>query len=199
MTPLLHRLMGLVLVVLALAGGLGAGGGVGVFWDLPSLMLVGLLTLGTSWFALGPGALPDAVWAVFAGPGGAGVDRRRRRVAVMGLAYQCAWGAGLMGTLLALVAMLADLSSPSAIGAGMAVALLATLYGAALAEFGAAPCRQVLVQQMEAHDQRSDQDKGPRGRAEPDHSTTSAPWRGACVVLLMLSVFSALIVSFAKV
>lgn len=40
---------------------------------------------------------------------------------------------GMIGTLIGLVAMLANMSDPSAIGAGMAAALLTTLYGAVLA------------------------------------------------------------------
>jgi len=40
---------------------------------------------------------------------------------------------GMIGTLIGLVAMLGNMSDPSGIGAGMAVALLTTLYGAILA------------------------------------------------------------------
>jgi len=40
---------------------------------------------------------------------------------------------GMIGTLVGLVAMLSDLSDPSSIGAGMAVALLTTMYGAMVA------------------------------------------------------------------
>ncbi len=40
---------------------------------------------------------------------------------------------GMIGTLIGLVAMLGDMSDPSGIGAGMAVALLTTLYGAIIA------------------------------------------------------------------
>ncbi len=40
---------------------------------------------------------------------------------------------GMIGTLIGLVAMLANMEDPSAIGAGMAAALLTTLYGAVLA------------------------------------------------------------------
>lgn len=40
---------------------------------------------------------------------------------------------GMIGTLIGLVAMLANMDDPSAIGAGMAAALLTTLYGAVLA------------------------------------------------------------------
>ncbi|MHC4976359.1 MAG: motility protein A [Planctomycetota bacterium] len=40
---------------------------------------------------------------------------------------------GMIGTLIGLVAMLGDMSDPSGIGAGMAVALLTTMYGAIMA------------------------------------------------------------------
>ena len=40
---------------------------------------------------------------------------------------------GMIGTLIGLVAMLGDMEDPSGIGAGMAVALLTTLYGAIIA------------------------------------------------------------------
>ena len=40
---------------------------------------------------------------------------------------------GMIGTLIGLVAMLANMSDPSAIGAGMAAALLTTMYGAVVA------------------------------------------------------------------
>lgn len=48
-----------------------------------------------------------------------------------------AWG--MIGTLIGLVNMLANLSDPSAIGPAMAVALLTTMYGSLLANFIAVP------------------------------------------------------------
>jgi chemotaxis protein MotA len=47
---------------------------------------------------------------------------------------------GMIGTLIGLVQMLATLDDPSKIGAGMAVALLTTLYGAILANVIFIPC-----------------------------------------------------------
>jgi chemotaxis protein MotA len=46
---------------------------------------------------------------------------------------------GMIGTLVGLVAMLADLSDPSKIGAGLAVALLTTMYGAMISNMLAGP------------------------------------------------------------
>ncbi|MDH3584884.1 MAG: motility protein A [Phycisphaerae bacterium] len=51
---------------------------------------------------------------------------------------------GMIGTLIGLVAMLANMDDPSSIGAGMAVALLTTLYGAVLANVFALPVADKL-------------------------------------------------------
>lgn len=52
---------------------------------------------------------------------------------------------GMIGTLIGLVIMLANLSDPSAIGPGMAVALLTTLYGAILANAVCLPLVDKLI------------------------------------------------------
>ena len=52
---------------------------------------------------------------------------------------------GMIGTLCGLVAMLANLSDPSAIGPGMAVALLTTLYGAVLSNAVVLPMADKLT------------------------------------------------------
>jgi chemotaxis protein MotA len=51
---------------------------------------------------------------------------------------------GMIGTLIGLVKMLANMSDPSKIGAGMAVALLTTMYGALLANLFALPIAEKL-------------------------------------------------------
>ncbi|HEX9745100.1 MAG TPA: motility protein A [bacterium] len=51
---------------------------------------------------------------------------------------------GMIGTLIGLIAMLARLDDPSSIGAGMAVALITTFYGAVLANFVALPIAKKL-------------------------------------------------------
>jgi len=53
---------------------------------------------------------------------------------------------GMVGTLIGLVQMLANLNDPSKIGPGMAVALLTTFYGALLANFVALPIENKLIQ-----------------------------------------------------
>jgi chemotaxis protein MotA len=52
---------------------------------------------------------------------------------------------GMIGTLIGLVKMLANMSDPSQIGAGMAVALLTTLYGAFISNLVALPFAEKLA------------------------------------------------------
>ncbi len=52
---------------------------------------------------------------------------------------------GMIGTLIGLVAMLANMDDPSSIGAGMAVALLTTLYGALIANLVFLPMADKLA------------------------------------------------------
>ena len=52
---------------------------------------------------------------------------------------------GMIGTLVGLVAMLANLSDPASLGAGMAVALITTLYGAIIANAIALPIADRLA------------------------------------------------------
>ncbi len=51
---------------------------------------------------------------------------------------------GMIGTLMGLIMMLSDMSDPSSIGAGMAVALITTLYGAIAANVGFQPFAEKL-------------------------------------------------------
>jgi chemotaxis protein MotA len=52
---------------------------------------------------------------------------------------------GMIGTLVGLIAMLSDLSDPAGIGAGMAVALLTTMYGAMVANAFGGPIADRLA------------------------------------------------------
>ena len=75
----------------------------------------------------------------------------------MGCAIFESWGEiapamGMIGTLIGLVQMLANMSDPKAIGPAMAVALLTTMYGAILANVWCLPIAQKLANaaQLEA-------------------------------------------------
>ena len=63
---------------------------------------------------------------------------------------------GMIGTLVGLVQMLANMSDPKSIGPAMAVALLTTLYGAVIANMIAMPIMQKLQQRLEAETLNND-------------------------------------------
>ncbi len=73
------------------------------------------------------------------------VDSRHKEV----IGFWDCWGAlgpawGMIGTLIGLIAMLNDMSDPSAIGPSMAVALITTLYGSLLANWICTPTANKL-------------------------------------------------------
>ncbi|MGJ8528028.1 motility protein A [Maritalea sp.] len=59
---------------------------------------------------------------------------------------------GMIGTLVGLVQMLANMSDPAAIGPAMAVALLTTMYGAVLANLVCLPLSDKLASKLEIED-----------------------------------------------
>lgn len=67
------------------------------------------------------------------------VERHRRAANIMRRAAEIAPAMGLIGTLIGLVQMLANLQDPNAIGPAMAVALLTTFYGAILSNVVLSP------------------------------------------------------------
>ena len=75
---------------------------------------------------------PDEIERVLGGEAEAATGAMIRTAAVLRRAAEVAPAMGLIGTLVGLVQMLGSLNNPAAIGPGMAVALLTTLYGAML-------------------------------------------------------------------
>lgn len=77
-------------------------------------------------------------------------ERRGAAVAVLRRAAETAPAMGLIGTLLGLVQMLAQLSDPDAIGPAMALALLTTLYGALIAHAVVLPLAERIESRLAA-------------------------------------------------
>ncbi len=71
-------------------------------------------------------------------------ERHRSILTILGAISEDAPAMGMIGTLVGLVAMLQNLSDPSAIGPGMAVAILTTFYGAMIANIFAVPLQKKL-------------------------------------------------------
>lgn len=80
------------------------------------------------------------------------VDRHKRSASITLRASEVAPAMGLIGTLVGLVQMLADLENPETIGPAMAVALLTTFYGAILGTVVMAPLSAKL--EKNSHDEK---------------------------------------------
>lgn len=85
------------------------------------------------------GYSPDDVGRVLSQELDSLVDRHRRAASILRRAAEVAPAMGLIGTLVGLVQMLAQLQNPDTIGPSMAVALLTTFYGAILGTVVLAP------------------------------------------------------------
>lgn len=85
------------------------------------------------------GHLPEAIARDLAAARRRRVERHAAAADVWAGAAEAAPAMGMVGTLVGLVAMFTSMTDPQAIGGAMAVALLATLYGALVANLVAAP------------------------------------------------------------
>ncbi|UZK68896.1 MotA/TolQ/ExbB proton channel family protein [Sphingomonas sp. S1-29] len=85
------------------------------------------------------GAGPDEVAAMLAHAREARIERHLGAAEIWSAAAEAAPAFGMIGTLIGLVRMFTAMQDPAAIGGAMAVALLATLYGALIANLVAAP------------------------------------------------------------
>lgn len=85
------------------------------------------------------GYLPDDIERMMKNEIDALMDRHKRSAGITRRASEVAPAMGLIGTLVGLVQMLADLENPETIGPAMAIALLTTFYGAILGTVIMAP------------------------------------------------------------
>jgi chemotaxis protein MotA len=85
------------------------------------------------------GASPSEIEAIVRDRAASRAERHRAVIELWSGVAEAAPAMGLIGTILGLVRMFAAMDNPDRIGAAMAVALLATLYGALLANLVAMP------------------------------------------------------------
>ncbi|MDE0862604.1 MAG: MotA/TolQ/ExbB proton channel family protein [Rubripirellula sp.] len=90
------------------------------------------------------GSTPDVVEEVLRTEIDAIAARHREGKNIMDQLGRFAPAYGMIGTLIGLIMMLQDMSDPSGIGAGMAVALITTLYGAIIANVFFSPFAEKL-------------------------------------------------------
>ena len=87
---------------------------------------------------------PDVVKSMLSKDKNQAVERHTTGASIFAALAEMAPAMGMIGTLIGLVAMLANMDDPKAIGPAMAVALLTTLYGAVIANTVCAPISDKL-------------------------------------------------------
>ena len=198
---LITRLIGLNILIVMLWGTAMLGGKLGIYLDIPSIIMVTGVLFGGALLCFPVHQITDAFGAAFEAESAEPVDawQRQQRIAVFARLYQLAWGGGLVGALLGLIAMLSDLSDPASIGAGMAVALLAPAYGALLAEFIFNPMQQLIMNQPPTDDGPGDADqRDPIPTPVPPRGQT-ALFKGVALIAIIVSMFMVPIVSFSEI
>ncbi|WP_164101078.1 motility protein A [Candidatus Laterigemmans baculatus] len=90
------------------------------------------------------GSTPEVVEEVLRTEVNAIATRHREGKSIMDQLARFAPAYGMIGTLMGLIMMLSNMSDPSSIGAGMAVALITTLYGAIMANVFFSPFAEKL-------------------------------------------------------
>ena len=141
-------LFGLIGCGLFIAGIL-MGGSLALFFNWPSIIIV---LGGTVFFSLAHHEFGDIMAACGAACGSepCSAADANRHAAVFSTMRMVAIGSGLVGTLIGLVCMLANMDDPKSIGPAMAVALLTALYGVFLSEMCFAPMSNRIVAKAEA-------------------------------------------------
>jgi hypothetical protein len=198
---IITRLIGLNILVFMLWGAAALGGKLGIYIDIPSIIMVAGVLIGGVLLCFPIQQIIDAFQAAIEAERAAPVSnwQREQRIAVFARLYQLAWGGGLVGSLIGIIAMLSDLSDPASIGAGMAVALLTAAYGALLAEFIFNPMQQMVMNQCPTGD---DPDVGGQSKDRPSPVPTpgqTALFKGVALIAIIVTMFMVPIVSFSEI
>ncbi len=132
------RVLFALLGVCIILAGISFGGVVAHFINLPSMLIVFGITL---FFTFAHHSVRPTVLALAAAlkEGTASSIEIKQHIRVLSTARVLASASGVIGTLIGLVNMLANLDDPTHIGPAMAVGLLTLLYGVILAELFIGP------------------------------------------------------------
>ena len=182
------RLIGVGLLMGLVGWAMLSKGTFEMFLDPAAMAIVFGAVLGGLWISFDPRLLADTFAKSLQSEKITDPKKVTLYVAVLSRAHQLAWGAGLVGTLIGMVLMLANMDDPNAIGPGMAVSLLALLYGAFLAEFIFGPLKSGMIEQSIAAAAANDIVKDDDGKRTPAYAIAGA---SACVTtffIIMLSI-----------
>ncbi len=182
------RLIGLGVLAGLVGWAMLSKGTASMFIDPAGLAIVFGAVLGGLWVSYDPRLVADAFAKSLQSEKVTDPKKVPLYAAVLSRAHQLAWGAGLVGTLIGMVLMLANMDDPNKIGPGMAVALLTLLYGAFLAEFIIGPLKSGMIEQSIAAAAASDVVKDDDGKRTPAYAIAGA---SACVTtffIIMLAI-----------
>jgi flagellar motor component MotA len=182
----IHTLVGGGLLLFVIGWAAFGSGDITMFIDINSMILVMGITAAGLWMCYGPMTLITTFRQTLLTKHASTQTQLKQAVTILSSAYQLVWAAGLSGTLLGLVIMLSNMDDPAAIGPGMAVALLTTMYGLIFGEFVIGPIRYVMNSQI-THTSSAD----PAANSAP---RSMLPY-GIAIVMMVAVVFFVLIVS----
>lgn len=122
------------------------------FIDIPSLLIVLGLSLAGIYASFDFKTISDSGGVIFGRISLKSEMEFEKHIRLWELASRYALGAGGVGTLLALIIMLGNMSDVESIGPNMAVALLSALYGIIISEFVFQPLKGIVIEKLEDSD-----------------------------------------------
>lgn len=120
------------------------GGRMSIYLDIPFVVWIGCTVLAGVCVTCRPRRLVRAVAMGLLRSPPSGLDELVEAQGLLQFARVLCWASGLIGALIGTIAILSDLSYWPSIASGLALMLLAILYGGMLAEFFFAPMRQTV-------------------------------------------------------
>ena len=132
------RILGIVILVTGMLMGIGSN--LAAFIDPPSLLIVVAFTLGALWIS--GASIPGMIRAL----GSTQIDATEAATAARswGLASKAATAAGVVGVLIGAVIMLRNIDDIGAIGPGLTICILTSLYGLVVGYGFCLPCQRYV-------------------------------------------------------
>jgi flagellar motor component MotA len=103
------KLFGWLIIAGAIAGLISGGGNLAYFIEWQSLLWVCLVIIGGVWVSFGPMDAMKAIDAAFISRPNLNDEQVTQYSSVLKLAYQLAWGGGIVGTFAGLIIMLQNI------------------------------------------------------------------------------------------
>ena len=138
-------IVGFVIILAFLLSAVLIGANLLLFIDIPSVLIVGGIVIGGIVMSFGYSLPLRTMKTALQKEGVKDLAEMREYVNVLSMASQLSIAAGVAGTLIGVVQMLATMNDPSKIGSSLACALLTAFYGVFLSEMVFQPLKQALI------------------------------------------------------